>query len=235
MFNSMPFALFAIFLLAGAASCTSPRYRYLETTTESYLTESLFDFKERTISEADIQRILDGKIGLPDTIRLAVFQFGGRPVQHRQWYDEGSLKTRQQMVDTFTQALKGAYRVQEVLLLPAIVTGVNPNIHQLRESAVRLQADMLLVYSLHSDIFQRYRVFKKEESKAYATCEAVLMDIRTGIIPFTHIATKSAHVKREKTDFDSAELQKRALNMAVLESMLETGQQTAVFLDKSKQ
>lgn len=144
----MPFALFAIFLLAGAASCTSPRYRYLETTTESYLTESLFDFKERTISEADIQ------IGLPDTIRLAVFQFGGRPVQHRQWYDEGSLKTRQQMVDTFTQALKGAYRVQEVLLLPAIVTGVNPNIHQLRESAVRLQADMLLVYSLHSDIFQ---------------------------------------------------------------------------------
>lgn len=234
MSNSISCALFAIFLLAGASSCTSPRYRYLETTTDRSITESLFDFKERTISEADIQRILDGKISVQDTVRLAVFHYGGTRVQYRQWYDEGSLKARQQLIDSFTQVIKGASRVQEVILLPSIVTGVNPNIHQLRESAVRLQADMLLIYNLHSDIFQRYRVFKKEESKAFATCETVLMDIRTGIIPFTHIATKSAHIKKGKEDFDSAELQKRALAQAVMEAMLETGRQTAGFLNDPK-
>lgn len=234
MLHSISCALCAIILIAGASSCTTPRYRNLETATENAITESLFNFKERTISEADIQRILDGKIGIPDTVRLAVFQYGGTPVQYRHWYDEESLRARQQMIDTFTQAVKKAARVQEVILLPSIVTGVNPNIHQLRESAVRLQADMLLVYSLHSDIFQRYRVFKKEEAKAFATCETVLMDIRTGIIPFTHIATKSAHIKKGGEDFGSAELQKRALAQAVLEAMLETGKQTAGFLDDPK-
>ena len=36
------------------------------------ITESLFDSKDRTISEADIQRLLNGDIKLPDTIRIAI-------------------------------------------------------------------------------------------------------------------------------------------------------------------
>ena len=233
MSNSISCALFVLIVLA-AASCTAPRYGFSESGTDHAITESLFDFKERTISEADIQRILDGKINIPDTIRLAVFQFGGAPIIYRRWYDEENLKTRQQLIDTFTQAIQGASRVQKVVLLPSMVTGNQPNIHQLRESAVRLQADMLLVYSLHSDIFQKYRAFKKDEIKAFATCEMILMDIRTGVIPFTNIATKSAQSKKDKEDFDAEELKNRAQQMAVLQAMLETGNRVAGFLNDPK-
>lgn len=231
--NSIFWALFA-FIVFAAASCGTPHYRYSASGTDQTITESLFDFKERTISEADIQRILDGKIDTPDTIRLAIFQFGGSPIQYRRWYDEESLKTRQQLIDTFTRAIQEASRVQKVVLLPSMVTGNNPNIHQLRESAVRLQADMLLVYSLYSDLFQKYRVFKKEEVKAFATCEMILMDIRTGVIPFTNIATKSAQSKKDREDFDSEELKKRAQDQAVLQTMLETGHKVAEYLNNPK-
>lgn len=231
--NAISCLLFVIVVFA-AASCTAPRYRFSESGIDHTITESLFDFKERTISETDIQRLLEGKIGIPDTIRLAIFQFGGSPIQYRRWYDEESLKTRQQLIDTFTRAIQGASRVQKVVLLPSMVTGNNPNIHQLRESAVRLQADMLLVYSLYSDLFQKYRVFKKEEVKAFATCEMILMDIRTGVIPFTNIATKSAQSKKDKEDFDSEELKKRAQGQAILQTMLETGHKVAEFLNNPK-
>lgn len=233
MSHSISCTLFVLIVFA-AASCTTPRYRYSASGIDHAITESLFDFKERTISETDIQRILDGKIGIPDTIRLAIFQFGGSPIQYRRWYDEESLNARQQLIDTFTQAIHGASRVQKVLLLPSMVTGNNPNIHQLRESAVRLQADMLLVYSLHSDLFQKYRAFKKDEVKAFATCEMILMDIRTGVIPYTNISTKSAQSKKDKEDFDSEELKKRAQNQAIVQTMLETGQKVAEFLNNPK-
>ena len=39
------------------------------------ITKSLFDSKDRTISEEDIQRILNGKIIIPDTVRVAIFRY----------------------------------------------------------------------------------------------------------------------------------------------------------------
>lgn len=196
------------------------------------LTESLFDYKDRTLSEDDIRRILDGHIAIGDTVRLAIFHTGGSMARYGawRWNDEESLKTQQQLIDTLTWALRRSGRVQKVILLPSMVTGHKPNIHQLRESAVRLQADMLLVYSLHSDLYQKYRVFKKDEAKAFATAEAILMDIRTGVIPHTSVVTKSAQSTKIQSDFTPEELEKRALHTATLEALLETGRQAAAFL-----
>ncbi|MBK6929539.1 MAG: hypothetical protein IPH12_01250 [Saprospirales bacterium] len=230
MFHLNPIALYIFLAGACLASCSPAAYRYADDGPGGPITHSLFEHKERTISEFDIPRILDGKIALRDTIRLAVFQFGAAQARRIPWYDEENLKTQQQWLDSFTLALQRAPRIQRVQYLPGMITGDNPDIHQLRESAVRLQADMLLVYSLNSDLFLKYRTFKKEEAKAFATCEILLMDIRTGVIPFTYIATTSAQSKKEKSDFDPGELNKRARDKAVLQVMLECGQKVADFL-----
>ena len=113
-----------------------------------------------------------------------------------------------------------------------MVTGLRPNIHQLRESAVRVQADMILIYSLNSDLFRNYRAFKKDEARAFATCEMVLMDIRTGIIPHTSIVTQSAHSVELRADYAQEELQKRTLHLANLQTLLEAGGRAAAFLTK---
>lgn len=200
------------------------------------LTESLFDFKERTLSEEDIRRILDGKIGVRDSVRLAVFNFGGSMARYGswRWYDEESLKSQQQLLDTLSFALSRSQRVQKVIFLPSMVTGAKPNIHQLRESAVRVQADMLVIFSLNSDIFQKYRAFKKDEAKAFATCEVVLMDIRTGVIPHTHVVTKSTQTSKSEGDFTEEEMQNRVLRAASLQALLEAGERTADFLNKQE-
>lgn len=197
------------------------------------LTESLFDYKERTLSEEDIRRILDGKMVLRDTVRLAVFNFGGSMARYGswRWYDEESLKSQQQLLDTLSYALTRSHRVKKVIFLPSMVTGSKPNINQLRESAVRVQADMLLIFSLNSDIFQKYRAFKKDEAKAFATCELVLMDIRTGVIPHTYVVTKSTQTTKNEGDYTDEEMQNRVLRAASLQALLEAGEKTAAFLN----
>ncbi|MCB0534485.1 MAG: hypothetical protein H6574_20585 [Lewinellaceae bacterium] len=241
MKHATVFPIFTLGLLLLFA-CTAPR-TYSPGFGESarfsgpggVITESLFNDKDRTISEADIRMILDGKIRIPDSIRLAVFQYGGSASRYGawNWYDEENLKTQQQLLDTFSQTIGRANRVQQVFFLPAMVTGLRPNMHQLRESAVRVQADMLLVYSLHSDLFRKYRAFKKDEAKAFATCEVVLMDTRTGIIPHTNIVTKSAYSTEERADFSQEELQKRTLYLANLQTLLEAGRQLSTFLNEA--
>ncbi|MEZ4941752.1 MAG: hypothetical protein R3D58_12810 [Saprospiraceae bacterium] len=233
------FILGLLFLVA----CTSPR-AYNPGAGEDaqfggpggIITESLFNDKDRTISEADIRMILDGKIIIPDSIRLAVFQYGGTQSRYGawNWYDEENLNIQQQLIDTFAQTIGQAKRVRRVFSMPAMVTGLRPNIHQLRESAVRVRADMLLVYSLNSDLFRKVRVFKKDEAKAYATCEVVLMDIRTGIIPHTNVLTRSAQSTKERSDFTDEELQKRTLYLANLEVLLEAGKGIAAYLNNTK-
>ena len=114
------------------------------------ITQSLFDSKDRTISEADIQRLLNGKIRIPDTVRLAVYKHASSSMNryYSSWYsNEEYLKTQQSYIDTLIAQLKTAAKVQKVTVVPSLMTSVYPNITQLRESAVRLQADMLLVFS----------------------------------------------------------------------------------------
>jgi hypothetical protein len=50
-----------------------------------------------------------------------------------------------------------------------------------------MQADLLLVFRVSSDTYTQYRAFAKDKVKAYSTCEMVLLDIRTGLVPFTRV------------------------------------------------
>ena len=84
------------------------------------------------------------------------------------------------------------------------MVGGNASITQLREAAVRLQADMLLIFSLKSDIYSKYRAFAKDEAKAFATNETLLMDIRTGVIPFSNVVTRDTLIKKGTEDFQHA-------------------------------
>lgn len=197
------------------------------------ITESLFDYKERTLSEADIRQILDGKIGTRDSIRLAVFSFGASNIRYgsSSWFDEENLNNHQQLLDTLTYTLTRSPHVKKIIVLPALVTGARPNIQQLRESAVRLQADMLLVYNLNSELYQKYRAFRKDQARAYSTCETVLIDMRTGIIQHSGIVTKSAQCIKEGQDFTLEEMQKRALQSATVQTLVETGKKVVDFLD----
>ncbi|HRI61418.1 MAG TPA: hypothetical protein PK228_16875, partial [Saprospiraceae bacterium] len=69
--------------------------------------------------------------------------------------------------------------------------------------------------------------------KAFATCELVLMDIRTGVIPHTYVVTKSTQTTKNEGDYTDEEMQNRVLRAASLQALLEAGEKTAAFLNEN--
>ena len=232
--------LFILTLISLAiGGCSTQRlatsYSFDQQTNEpEIITKSLFDTKNATLSEENIQRLLNGKIIIPDTIRIAIFKYASNSINRyysNWWYDEEYLKVQQSYIDTLVDQIKESKRVKKVILMPSIMTSGSSDITQLRESAVRLQADMLLVFCVTSDIYYKYKAFQKDEAKAFATCETILMDIRTGVIPHSSVITREYFVKKQSTDLTLDETRKRAETGAVILTLIQAGRGVADFLD----
>lgn len=198
------------------------------------LTKSLFSYEGSSISEEDIARILSSEIQLSDTVRVAILNYSSNSINRyysSYWSNEEFLKLQQSFIEIFKEKLEANGKVKRVVLMPKLMIGANPNIFTLRESAVRLQADLFLVFSINSDIYYRYKVFKKDEAKAYATAEALLMDVRTGIIPYSEIVTREKQVVKDNTiDLSDQDTQKRAENGAIQATLEELSTRLSQYL-----
>src|SRR6266516_4612136 len=128
---------------------------------DTTITQSLFDEKDRSITEENIQRLLNGKLILPDTVRIAVHRFAKSSINryyYDGWTDEDFLKTQQAFIDVIVNSLNKSSKVKKVVLIPSLVMNTRPTITNLRESAVRLQCDLLLVFTITSDIYYKYKM-----------------------------------------------------------------------------
>jgi hypothetical protein len=199
------------------------------------ITESLFNDKDRTLSEESIQLLLRGKLILPDTLRVAVFKVG----MNNRFYSnmlyarnyEVSVKGLQNLFDSLAVSLKQHARIEQVHSIPTMMLSTYPNITQLREASVRLQSDVLLVYSTTSDMYYHNKALKKDEVKAFATTELFLLDIRTSLIPFSTVVTKDFLTKKIKGEL-RAETRKRAEQEATLQTLMEISTQLKTFLNQ---
>lgn len=231
-----------LLLTAFLYNCTATRPSYTGVTAygvdnHGVITKSLFDSKDRTISEEDIQRILNGAIVIPDTITVAIFKYPSTSINRyytNWWTDEEYLKTQQSFVDTLVSQIGSSNKVKKVIPVPTLMASTSPNITQLRETAVRLQADILIVYSVTSDIYYKYKVFQTNEAKAFATCETILMDTRTGVIPHSSIVTREKHAFKNQQDLTDTETRKNAEKEAILLTLVEAGAQISSFLERKQ-
>lgn len=193
------------------------------------LTSSLFKSDQEVLGEDAIQTILSSKLVLPQSAKMALMKFpdagglSGRYYGYNYWRTETYLKTQQEFIDALSSKISSSIRINEVILLPSLLTPKDSTIPVLREAAVRLQAELLLVFKLSSDIYYQESLFTKDKVKAYCTCEAVLLDVRTGVIPFTKVVTREQLASKEKTDMDINETMRRAEKQAVLQSLDAVG------------
>ena len=201
---------------------------------EEPITHSLFTDKNATISEENIQKILEGCYELPEILRVAIVKLEGKQYNRRNYYwdltSEEYLKSQQAYLELFTENFKSSQRVTSVSIIPELLISNNPTFIHIRESAVRTQADIVAIFSITSEIYSRPRVFSPEMIKAFATIEFILLDVRTGLIPFSTIVTKDYESKRQKEDFDLSEARNRVKNEAVLLTINEIGGQLTKFL-----
>ncbi len=202
---------------------------------DSLITQSLFNDKAATISEENIQRILGGITQkLPQQLKVAIMRLEN-PQQRRQyWYyrnDEDYLKTQQSYLDLFAQKLKQSSRVVKMAVIPDLLISKTPSFTNIREAAVRLEADAVVVYSITSDLYAKYKFFSKPDIKAFATTQLMILDVRTGLIPFTTIVTMDRLSQKNKGELSNDEAATRIQNEAVLLTINEIGQQINDFLN----
>jgi hypothetical protein len=197
---------------------------------------SLFQSDQAVLDESAIKRILTSKFALPDGIKVTVLKLKrdeGQALRYYgtyYWRSEEYLKTQQGFIDILSEGIGASERVLEVAVLPEILSPKIPTIPTIRETAVRMQSDILLVYYLSSNIYQKYRVFKRNEAKAFSTCEAFFLDIRTGLIPFSTTITEEFYTKKQDSDASFQETTLRAENGAVLSALEALGREAAEFL-----
>ncbi|GAO43585.1 hypothetical protein FPE01S_02_06910 [Flavihumibacter petaseus NBRC 106054] len=222
--------------MAGITACGTskvPQANYSHVpVADTTITESLFTDRSSSISEENIQKILDGSYKLPQQLRIAVVRLdpaGG--TKRYYWNDEQYIKSQQAYLDQFVLQLRQSPRVVSVTAVPDMLIAKNPGFTTLREAAVRMQADLVLVYSINSDLYSKYKPFAKPEIKAFATSQLILLDVRTGLVPFSTMVTRDVLSQRSKEELDNYEAAQRIQREAVLETITAIGEQMKGFFN----
>ncbi len=200
------------------------------------LEASLFPSDQSVLGDDAIKRILSSKVELPEKAKVAVMKFAlgesaaARYYGYYYWRQEAYVKTQQEYSDALSRGLSASKRIAEVTPLPSLMTPAHASIPVLREAAVRMQADLLLVFRITSDTYYKYTVFAKDKVKAFSTCEVVLLDVRTGLVPFTRITTREKLAVKEANDLDLNETMRRAEKDAALEALNAVAEDLVGFL-----
>ena len=196
------------------------------------ITKSLFNDKSATISEENIQKILEGNFSLPNDLRVSIVRLAStQNYRTHYWNDEGYLKAQQEYLDLFTSSFGQSKRVKKVSKIPNLLISNNPTFTNIREAAVRTQSDIVVIYAIDSDLYSKYKLFSKSVIKAFATTQLIILDVRTGLIPFSVIATKEYQSKRKENELNDNEAANRIKNEAVLLTIEEISQKINNFLE----
>ena len=202
---------------------------------DTLITQSLFNDKNSAVSEENIQKILDGTYHLPAQLRVAIIRLEGNAQQKNYYWnyrsDEQYLKTQQSYLDLFVEKFKQSPRVTNVSIVPELLISKSPSFTNIREAAVRMQADVVVVYSVSSDLYAKYKFFSKTDIKAFATTQLIVLDVRTGLIPFSTIVTRDALSQKTKEELDNTEAASRIQHEAVLMTINEIGGKISGFLN----
>jgi hypothetical protein len=201
------------------------------------LTKSLFG-EAGALSEDAVQSILTSKLTIGSDLKISALRFRATTrslVQYygyTYWRSEDYVKSQQLFSDALVSSIKKSTRVVEVAVLPDLLTPDQPTIPAVREAAIRTQSDLILVYRLTSDSYARMRIIGRDERKAFATCEAFLLDARTALIPFSSTVTRDFTTTKEAQDANWNETARRAENGAVVQALTALGEEIVALLDK---
>jgi hypothetical protein len=197
---------------------------------------SLFENDKSEITQEAVDKILNGQIEIKDSNKVAIYKVENKGTSISKyygwnyWLSEEYLDLERKYFETVVNNLNGNKKIDLIKPLPSILTPKELSISKLREAAVRLQAKLLIIYSVQSDIFEDYNLFSANEVKAYSTCEMILFHTQTGIIPFSELVTKKVVEKEIQSDDNLGETRKRAESKAIIEALDELGKNLNIFL-----
>ena len=193
------------------------------------ITQSLFADKNSTITEENIQKILDGTIKVPEKLRVAVIRIDEHEKRYY-WNTEQYQRMNQAYMDLITSQLKKTGRVTKVSSVPDLLINKPLNYTSIREAAVRMQSDVAVIFAINTDTYSKTKFLSKTDFKCFANTQLIILDIRTGLILFSSVVSKDAMGQKKENEMDNAEALKRIQHEAALLTLDEIGQRINEFL-----
>lgn len=196
-------------------------YGSLDYRNRALLEQSLFRSDQERLSNAEIETILTSRIQLPQTAHLSILRLGS--------IEETLSWAFPTQADPFALLVETP-RLARVSWLPSLLVPEKLDVPALREAAARFQADLLMVYRTPCQRFQNYRLFGDDRARTYCVAEGLLLDVRTGIIPFSTAVAREVEAREERGDVNFYETLKKAEASAMADALAELSRKLAEFL-----
>jgi hypothetical protein len=215
-------------LSMSACVSTQKNYEYMSDSnyqSKPGLSESLMNDDEQ-YSEASIQEVLNRKIVMPKKITLAVLKLNASG-------SGGDFQILdQEIADQFYKLTNWGKRVQSIVPIPQVMLSSQVNLKSIRQSAVRLQADAVVIIKPMSYGDWKFD-FLDKKAKGITTLEVLVLDTRTGLIPYTSLVSESAEILKAEEDFGTSEFVSRAKKTSEKRALLKVAPQVEKFLTQT--
>lgn len=185
------------------------------------------------LNDKEIARILDYRLKLPKQNRIAVMRLSSD--SYWRFYSDDFTQLNDDIAKGFIGELRKSPRVYDASFLPTMLIPEKRTLPQLRQAAARFQADVLLAYRTRCRTFEKYSLIKTDVTRAYCAVEAVLLDVRSGIVPFTMVTTKEYSAGKQADDLNFQETVKKAELHAIAEALHDIGVGVAGFMNRVEQ
>jgi len=189
-------------------------------------------------SETEVQKILNSRVVIPRKSKLAIIKLKSDQIMMDSFYyhrnssevSASAFILDEKIVQEFVGQLKKSNRIADIMLLPKFLIGDEVKFDLYRLAAIRAQADLFLILKPETFVDWRYNILEPNQAKAYATVEAVLVDTRTGVIPFSSVVTESDTQKKISDDYSMDETIKRTKQQAESKALVKIAESLTQFL-----
>jgi len=223
------FIILAAFLSGCSSISTAHRpVDYYNSSPTANLNELLFSSTNETLIDRDIERILNHQLKLPAKSRVAILKLSNEVYWNH--YSDDFNQLTESIATDFVNQLRSSPRIYDASFLPAMLIPQKRTIPFLREAAARYQSDLLLAYRSNCHTFKKYRFIDPNETRAYCTVEVVLLDVRTGIVPFTMVSTNEFNARKQREETNFNETIKKAELSAIAKSLKESTTRLVSFI-----
>ncbi|MBI5155410.1 hypothetical protein HZA57_09250 [Candidatus Poribacteria bacterium] len=175
---------------------------------------SLFQPDASVYTDEEFERIYSAAPRVPEKPKLVVVSLN-QPLPSENWLDELGQRDNEALAG-FASGIQGSQRVGPVSICPALIMPKVRDLPNLRATVARFQADLMLVYYRVTWTSTRHRAYAAMEIKGETKAEAVLFDVRTGLILYSTIGDSTETTKVEHQDFGQGQALRRAEKLAVV-------------------
>lgn len=220
---------FAVFSGCATVPKTPKPASYYEKAAFAQETElaSLFSSDSTILSDADIKHILEYRYSPQNQNRIGIITIAQNSLFG--WSDE-IHKSGVEVQSKLVSKLLSSFMVFDAAYLPGLLIPEKKTVGHFREAGARYQADLLLIYRVSFRTYEKYKFLSPQKINSYCTVEAVLLDIRTGIVPFSMVGTRDFLTEQSDQDYNNKDTMHRSELAALGFVLEEVGEQVVSFL-----